>query len=69
MKMKHSMVTTLALGLFALMSIALTGCATSHEQSKQTTPDDTIKTRTAYCNCGQLRVTCVGPAPERISLC
>ncbi len=63
------MVTTLALGLFALMSIALTGCATSHEQSKQITPDDTIKTRTASCNCGQLRVTCVGPAPERISLC
>ena len=30
---------------------------------------DAIKTRTASCNCGQLRVTCVGPDPERISLC
>lgn len=28
-----------------------------------------IKTRKASCNCGQLRVTCVGPDPERISLC
>ncbi len=30
---------------------------------------DSIKTRTASCNCGQLRVTCVGPDPKRISLC
>lgn len=28
-----------------------------------------IKTRTASCNCGQLSVTCIGPDPERISLC
>lgn len=28
-----------------------------------------IKTRNASCNCGQLRVKCVGPDPERISLC
>ena len=27
------------------------------------------RTRTASCNCGQLRVTCKGPDPERISLC
>jgi hypothetical protein len=26
-------------------------------------------TRKASCNCGQLRVTCVGPDPERRSLC
>lgn len=31
--------------------------------------DDSIKTRTASCNCGQLSVTHVGPDPERISLC
>lgn len=29
----------------------------------------TSKTREASCNCGQLSVTCVGPDPERISLC
>ena len=29
----------------------------------------TIKTRTASCNCGQLRVTCTGPDPQRISMC
>jgi hypothetical protein len=28
-----------------------------------------IKTHKASCNCGQLRVTVVGPDPERISLC
>ena len=28
-----------------------------------------IKTRTASCNCGQLRVTCKGPDPERRSMC
>jgi hypothetical protein len=28
-----------------------------------------IKTRTASCNCGQLRATCTGPDPHRISLC
>jgi hypothetical protein len=28
-----------------------------------------IKTRTASCNCGQLRVTCTGPDPERITMC
>ena len=33
------------------------------------TLDDSIKTRKASCNCGQLSVTCVGPDPERISLC
>ena len=33
------------------------------------TPEPSIKTRTASCNCGQLRVTCKGPDPERRSLC
>jgi hypothetical protein len=28
-----------------------------------------IKTRKASCNCGKLTVTCVGPDPERRSLC
>jgi hypothetical protein len=28
-----------------------------------------IKTRTASCNCGQLRVTCTGPDPDRVVMC
>jgi hypothetical protein len=31
--------------------------------------DAAIHTRIASCNCGQLRVTCKGPDPERISIC
>jgi hypothetical protein len=27
------------------------------------------KTRTASCNCGQLRVTCTGPDPDRVVMC
>jgi hypothetical protein len=28
-----------------------------------------VATRTASCNCGQVRVTCKGPDPERRSMC
>ena len=28
-----------------------------------------IKTRKASCNCGQLRVTCTGPDPDRVVMC
>jgi hypothetical protein len=31
--------------------------------------EPSIKIRAASCNCGQLRVTCKGPDPERRSLC
>ncbi len=31
--------------------------------------ENQVKTRVASCNCGQLRATCVGPDPQRISLC
>jgi hypothetical protein len=31
--------------------------------------DSTIKTRIATCNCGQLRVTCKGPDPDRVVMC
>ena len=41
----------------------------SIEGDKFVTPEPNIKTRTASCNCGQLRVTCKGPDPERRSLC
>lgn len=32
-------------------------------------PSNSIKTRVASCNCGQLSAKVVGPDPERISLC
>ena len=32
-------------------------------------PSRAIKTRTASCNCGQLRVTCTGPDPDRVVMC
>ena len=50
--------------------------AAAQEAKKETqtpdsakTRDDSVKTRTASCNCGQLCVTVKGPDPERISLC
>ena len=50
--------------------------ATQSPDSVKTCADDpkseegsAIKTRNASCNCGQLHVKCVGPDPERISLC
>ena len=33
------------------------------------TSEPHIKTRTASCNCGQLRVTCTGPDPDRVVMC
>ena len=52
---------------FLATGIALSGVnfATAEEKAG----DKTIKTRVASCNCGQLSATCVGPDPERISLC
>jgi hypothetical protein len=63
-------------GGFALAGATLTGCKETQTNDSERQTDDSakisdgsVKTRTASCNCGQLRVTCVGPAPERISLC
>lgn len=59
-----------------LAGAALVGCGQDQSASSSTPKADgdkpadrSIKTRTASCNCGQLRATCVGPDPERISLC
>lgn len=44
--------------------------ASKEKESAQAQVDkNSVKTRVASCNCGQLSVTCVGPDPERISLC
>jgi hypothetical protein len=56
-------------GSIALAGATLTGCKKTQTVDGEKTRDDSIKTRVASCNCGQLRVTCVGPDPERISLC
>ena len=63
-------------------ALGLVGCSTTTQTQAQTPDgakapdgnsksgeDSAIKTREASCNCGQLRVTCKGPDPERISLC
>ena len=74
MQSKYSRRSVLAGGL-ALASTTLVARGNTEDVSKQSDSDseasssDEIKTRVASCNCGQLRVTCVGPDPERISLC
>lgn len=75
MTSEHSRRSILAGGL-VLAGTALVGCGqespTGSDTSKsdgQKPADTSIKTRTAMCNCGQLRVTCVGPDPARVSLC
>jgi hypothetical protein len=57
-------------------ALGLVGCSTTTQTQAQAPAsqpksgeDSAIKTREASCNCGQLRVTCKGPDPERISLC
>jgi hypothetical protein len=74
-----SRVRSLAFAVGALLvGMAVSGCASTDDGGKAAAPDtpavqqvadDTVKTREAACNCGQLRVTTVGPDPERISLC
>jgi hypothetical protein len=60
----------------AALGLGLVGCSTTTQTQAQAPAgqpksgeDSAIKTREASCNCGQLRVTCKGPDPERISLC
>ena len=81
MKTELSRRSVIAVGALALIEATMTGSMTAQAQSQKPEgegapagdPKDAqgaaIKTRTASCNCGQLRVTCKGPDPERISLC
>jgi hypothetical protein len=48
---------------------AKTGAAKTGAGDLESEQGNTIKIRTASCNCGQLRVTVTGPDPERISMC
>jgi hypothetical protein len=76
MKTELSRRSVITVGAIALIDTAMAG------RAKAQTPDGAkvaagdpkaepgaIKTRKASCNCGQLTVSCVGPDPERISIC
>ena len=68
----------IAVGALALIGTTLTGRAMAQTPPPTQKPDGAepaasdpkaIKTRVASCNCGQLRVTCTGPDPDRIVIC
>jgi hypothetical protein len=76
MNTKLSRRSAIAVAGIAIVDSAMSGLA------KAQTPDGAkapagdakaepaaIKTRTASCNCGQLRVTCTGPDPDRVVMC
>jgi len=77
MKTDYSRRDVLTVSALALMGAAMTsataqtptptGAKTPASNSKS--DPGAIKTRTASCNCGQLRVTCTGPDPDRVVMC
>ena len=77
METKLSRRAVVAVGALAIIDAAMTGSANAQTPGSVSTPaadsksgqNSAIKSRTASCNCGQLRVTVKGPDPERITLC
>jgi hypothetical protein len=79
MKTKYSRRSVIAGAAFALIDTTLTRGTTAQAQtpdgaktpagSAKSAPSSAVKTRTASCNCGQLRVTCTGPDPDRVVMC
>jgi hypothetical protein len=77
MNTKYSRRDAITAGALALVGTTVTGRANAHTPNGATTPatdpsstqGSAIKTRTASCNCGQLRVTCNGPDPDRVVMC
>jgi hypothetical protein len=81
MKTNYSRRDVIASTALALVGTALTGRAEAQTSTKK--PDgakvpagdprsgqgSAVKTRVASCNCGQLRVTCTGPDPDRVVMC
>ncbi len=76
MKTNYSRREAITLTALALIGTTLTGRTKTQAQTpKPTAPtpkstaSSAIKTRVASCNCGQLRVTCTGPDPDRVVMC
>jgi hypothetical protein len=72
MKTTYSRRDAIAVGALALIGTTLTGRARAETPDGPKTPaadPKSIKTRVASCNCGQLRVTCKGPDPDRVVMC
>jgi len=72
MKTTYSRRDAIAVGALALIGTTLTGRMKAQTSDGAKTPaadpksePGAIKTRTASCNCGQLRVTTKGPDPDR----
>ena len=80
MKTNFSRRDVLTVAALALVDTTMTSGTTAQAQtpapgSAKTPASNTksgpgaIKTRVASCNCGQLRVTCTGPDPDRVVMC
>ena len=76
MKKSYSRREAITVGAFALIGTTLTGRVKAQTPVGAKAPaanpmsePGAIKTRTASCNCGQLRVTCTGPDPDRVVMC
>jgi hypothetical protein len=72
MRTNYSRREAITLGALALVGTALTDRAQAQTPDGAKTPADdpkAVKTRVASCNCGQLRVTCTGPDPDRVVMC
>jgi hypothetical protein len=80
MKTNYSRRDVLTVAALALASATLTdgtaqaktpaaGGAKAAAGDPKSAQGSAIKTRTASCNCGQLRVTCTGPDPDRVVMC
>ena len=80
MNPKLSRRSVIAVAALAAIDTTMTACTTAQAQAQK--PDGAkaaagdakadpkaIKTRVASCNCGQLRVTCTGPDPDRVVMC
>ena len=81
MENKYSRRSVIAGAGLALVGATLTGRAEAQTSTQnpggaktpasdpQSAQGSEIKTRTASCNCGQLRVTTKGPDPDRVVMC
>ena len=73
MKTNYSRRDAITVGALAVIGSRLIDHTTAQAQTPaadpKSGPGSAIKTRVASCNCGQLRVTCTGPDPDRVVIC